>query len=209
MNYPILMADIENSGDLAPKTVLAEFKKLVKTFNSKHANKIKSPLTITLGDEFQGITNSIQNGLEIIFLIEEFIIKAKLNFRLRYVLYYGAIDTKINTEIAHAMLGSGLTSARKTLNLMKKENVRFSITIGTNEELNTILNKTFLLYQGLVDTWKEKDIATVSAFLNLDDYKKVAKQINTDISSAWRRKKSLRITEYATIKELLLFLAAN
>jgi hypothetical protein len=120
MNYPILMADIENSGDHAPKTVLAEFKKLVKIFNSKYANKIKSPLTITLGDEFQGITNSIQNGLELIFLIEEFIIKAKLNFRLRYVLYYGAIDTKINTQIAHAMLGPGLTSARKTLSIIKK-----------------------------------------------------------------------------------------
>jgi hypothetical protein len=60
-----------------------------------------------------------------------------------------------------------------------------------------------------VDNWKEKDIATVTVFLNLDDYKKVAKQINTDTSSAWRRKKSLRITEYATIKEVLLFLAPN
>lgn len=206
MYYAILMADIKDSGKKESRLVISNFKKLVSSINLLQKENILSPLTITLGDEFQGVTNSIESAVRIIFKIEELIIKKSFDIKLRYVLNYGVIDTKINKKIAYEMLGPGLTEARRHLTELKREESRFLIKVDKNAEIDYFTNKAFLIYQGIVDSWKPKDLQTVSEFLIHGDYKKVAYQIKTDISSAWRRKKSLRINDYLSIKEIILFL---
>ena len=69
-----------------------------------------------MGDEFQAIPKTMEIGIKIIFEIEESIVKQKFNFQLRYILNFGKIDTKINTQIAYEMPGAGRTVARNELN---------------------------------------------------------------------------------------------
>jgi hypothetical protein len=166
-----------------------------------------SPLTITLGDEFQGLTNTMENGIKTIFDVEEIIIDKQYDFKLRYVLAYGKIDTAINNKIAYEMLGEGLTKARKDLNSLKNKDPRFLIRLSKYEEKKEqFLNKAFLIYQNFVDSWKEKDLEIVKEFLLHEDYKIVAQNVNINQSNAWRRKKSLNIQEYKNIKEIILFI---
>jgi hypothetical protein len=206
MRVPILMADVIDSSKKDSKFLMKSLKSTIKAINESNHN-IVSPLTITLGDEFQGVVKTIDDGIKIIFQIEEYILQNQFDFKLKYVLNFGEIETKINTSIAYEMLGQGLTTARDRLGKLKKEEERFLILLGSDQkQLETLLNKSFILYQNLVDSWKAKDYLIVSEFIKKFDYKSVAKIVAIDESNAWRRRKSLKIKEYETIKEIIVML---
>jgi len=204
MEYPILMADIIKSRKGNSKEILLDFKKLVGFINLKWAKSIVSPLTITLGDEFQGVINSTQNAFQIIIAMEEEIIKNNYAIKLRYVLHVGEIETQINKSSAYEMLGEGLTTARKSLNELKKSKRRFLVSSNKNSESLDIINDLFKLLESFIDSWKSKEYVIVSAFLLNKSYKEIAENLNMNISSSWRRKKSLNMEEYAICKKLIL-----
>lgn len=207
MNFPILMADIINSGSKNSTLLMKEFKEIVSIINNANSKNLISPLTITLGDEFQGLANTMENAIKTIFDIEEKIVGKKYDLKLRYVLLYGKIDTEINNTVAYEMLGDGLTNARKELNSLKNKDSRFQVRLNINEiKKEQYLNKAFFIYQKFVDSWKEKDLKIVKEFLLNNDYKIVAQNVNIDQSNAWRRKKSLNIQEYNDIKQIILFI---
>jgi hypothetical protein len=207
MEYPILMADIINSRRKNSSSLMKQFKDVVSSINKVKNENLISPLTITLGDEFQGVTNTIENGIKTIFDIEEIIVDKQYDLKLRYVLLYGQIDTEINTSSAYEMLGEGLTNARRSINSLKKTDSRFLIRLNNNEtKKEHYLNKTLFIYQNLIDSWKEKDLKIIKEFLLHEDYKIVAQNVGIDPSNAWRRKKSLNIQEYKDIKEIILFI---
>jgi hypothetical protein len=52
-----------------------KFKETTEYINRKFSKKLVSPLTITLGDEFQGIAKSLKNSILIIISLEEHILK--------------------------------------------------------------------------------------------------------------------------------------
>jgi hypothetical protein len=206
MGYPILMADIIKSSRKEPEKVMQQFKELVLTINKIKCDNLISPLTITLGDEFQGITDTMENGIKTIFALEELIIAKKYDLKLRYVLLLGKIETQINTKIAHEMLGEGLTRARRNLNLIKNKDSRFNIYLNESDNMTeSYLNNAFFIYQKFIDSWKEKDFEIVKEFLQSENYKTVAQNVNINPSNAWRRKKSLNIKEYNEIKKIIIF----
>jgi hypothetical protein len=140
--------------------------------------------------------------VQLIFEAEELMIKHNYDFKLRYVLNYGEIDTPVNTEIAYGMLGSGLTDARETLSEIKKSDARFVFSIP-DEKQNELLNNSFIVYQNLIDDWKNKDYAIVKEFIENKTYKEVSEIVHMNISSAWRREKSLHIKPYFAIKDVI------
>lgn len=198
----ILMADVVHSGKKPAEKLMKNFKAVVESVNQSCKSGILSPITITLGDEFQGIVKDLKSGISAILRMEEEIVASGRKFQLRYVLYEGEIGTAINPERAHEMLGPGLTNARKTLENSKKARNRFRIAVG-NKELSERLSKLFFLLQHFIDNWYEKDIAVVNDFLKGMDYKAIAKKLNKDISTLWRKQKSLSIEEYFVCKTLI------
>lgn len=198
--YYILMADIVDSSEYSSGPLMDEFKRLVKKVNNEFESKIKSPLTITLGDEFQGILSDLSSAVEIIFRLEELIVERVSGFKLRYVLLFGEVETPIEAKHAHGMLGKGLTEARNRLAELKKTFNRFDV-VGLSVSVQ--LNKLLVLFQHFVDSWHEKDRQVVAAFLKYGDYKMVAKKLKKDPSSMWRRERSLAISEYLVCKELI------
>ncbi|GAB4234458.1 MAG: hypothetical protein Tsb0034_08080 [Ekhidna sp.] len=199
MKQFILMADVVNSHDKKGKSLMEHFQVLVKWTNTIYGESIKSPLTITLGDEFQGIVNGAREGLEVILGMEEYIIEEEFDFKLRYVLHEGIVETDINTENAYEMLGPGLTKARTLLGDMKKSPHRFLIKIKKGDAVNNMMKIT----QHFIDSWHPKDRSTVSGFLQGHDYKSLARLQGKNESSLWRRKKSLAIDEYLLCKNML------
>lgn len=204
----ILMADIVESRKLDGEIVMSQLKTHTKKINENFRKEILSPLTITLGDEFQGIVKSIHTAIRIILAFEELILKEKAGYKLRYVVNFGEIETPVNTESAHEMLGSGLTEARVKLTSLKKEPIRFLI-ITKNQYIDALLNTSLKLYQHFVDSWRERDYDLIYLFLELKDYKLVAKKCNKDVSLMWRRHNSLKIEEYLEIKKLILLISEN
>lgn len=204
-NHYVIMADVIHSSDHNSNQLMGSFKEIVHAVNSTYQSQILSPLTITLGDEFQGVISTLEVGIAIIFHLEEEIIHKGADFKLRYVLHYGEIETSINTTIAYEMLGGGLTNARKKLERLKSQNNE-RIVISIPSDLKIPLNKSFLIYTRLIDGWKYGDFPLISEFIKAIDYKVVAENLGKDRSLMWRRSKTLRIDDYFDIKYVIDYL---
>ncbi|ELR68815.1 hypothetical protein C900_05828 [Fulvivirga imtechensis AK7] len=199
------MADIIGSSQQQGKLLMTHFKSVVNGVNTALKDKIRSPLTITLGDEFQGVVKDLDAAVEVIFWIDELMLSADPAYKLRFVVNYGAIDTAINEEVAYEMLGEGLTRARHLLGAMKSEDTE--ILINGIDDKDDILNMAFKLYRSFYNDWLEKDRPVASTFLKIEDYKEVARIYKKDISTMWRREKSLKIDEFRTSRDLIRRLA--
>lgn len=197
------MCDIVGSRKLDQALTIEHFKKCTNFINKKYSNSLLSPLTITLGDEFQGIVQNLNDTIQILIDLEEFIIENNYNIKLRYVVNYGKIDTAINKKIAYEMLGEGLTNARLIINKMKTSSLRFNFKID-NLEKESIINNSFVIFQSIVDGWKiDKNYELITNFLKYKDYKIVAEKMNKERSLMWKREKSLNLNSYNSVKEIL------
>ena len=141
--------------------------------------------------------------MPIILGIEENIINKKLNFKLRYILNQGEIETPINNKIAYEMLGSGLTDARNKLNFTKNDKHRFIISIEDKLQ-NDILNEAFKIFENIIEKWNIKtDYEIVSNFLRYKDYKIVSDLMNKTRSLLWKREKTLNMESYYSAKNII------
>ncbi|HTH56465.1 MAG TPA: SatD family protein [Cyclobacteriaceae bacterium] len=196
------MADIVESSKMQADQLMTDFKKVVESTNEKHKKSILSPLTITLGDEFQGVITGTEAALQIIFNLEEELLKLTVPFKMRYVLVEGRIDTPLNKKNAHGMLGPGLTEARSILTSMKSGKNRFAVKLKDTRTSEKIMLALHVL-QGISDQWTPPQKKIAHSFLQLGDYKKVASKLKKDASAIWRRKNSLLIDEYNDLRTLI------
>jgi hypothetical protein len=202
----ILMADIIASGKADQHKLMRDFKEITVKTNGIFKPGLLSPLTITLGDEFQSVARDLGSALAIIFHLEESTIEANKDLKFRYVLVEGMIETPINPKIAYEMLGTGLTRARLILAQLKKTSPRFQIVLR-DKNLGNALQKSFLVGQEIIDSWNiKRDQKLVSKFLQLKDYKQVAMALKKDRSLMWKRAKSLRLEQYFALKEVVKYL---
>jgi SatD family (SatD) len=205
----ILMADIIDSSNFDQRQLMQDFTGVVNDININNKEKLLSPLTITLGDEFQGVITGLKEAIAIIFKIEETIINAGKTFKLRYIVVEGAIETPINKEIAYGMMGDGLTRGRKYIENLKKSEYRFYFNLKDNEK-QTALNNLFIALQSIIDDWNpERDYYLVSSFLIYKDYKLVASALNKERSLMWKRHKSLKVDTYDALKAVADFIGEN
>ncbi len=202
-NYIILMADIINSSGQEPRQLMIDFKFLVQTINEKYKEKLLSPLTITLGDEFQGVVDSAENAAKIIFDFEELILLNLLHLNIRFVCFEGIIETPINKNIAYEMLGEGLTLARKKLTVLKKDKSKFYFEFNDSKKSN-FLNQMFFIFESLLEEWQHKEKDVIAAFIRNHDYKTVAEFLGKNRSLIWKREKTLRMKDFFAIKNLIL-----
>lgn len=133
--YAISMGDLVRSTRHAdPKQLHLLFNQVVAQANQRFAESIASPLTITLGDEFQGLSTSLNRGFELNHFVRMSLLLNGVSTRL--VLGIGAIDTPVNPENAWNMMGAGLSKARDKLNAKKSINCyRFSFPDDAQLEL--------------------------------------------------------------------------
>ena len=203
MKHFILMGDIIGSSGKNHPGLINDFDKTVSFANHKHKRRILSPLTITLGDEFQGVVKDAASASDIILAMEEFIIENRLGFKLRYVLNEGEINTPVNKKKSYKMLGEGLTEARKKLESLKKSNDRFHFYLQDADKA-LIINRVFRIINIVVEKWNTaKDHDIICSFIQNKNYKKVAEELKKDRTLMWKREKSLNMESYFSAKEIL------
>ena len=202
MRYYIIMADIIHSSHIPGRELMDKFKQDVAAVNEKFSANIKSPLSITLGDEFQGVVDDLSAAMEIIFYLDQRLLKVEPGYCMRYVVNYGCIDTPISKQNAYGMLGEGLTHARSLLEELK-ETDREILMEGLAEPKQTMLNMALKLYRSFYNDWRKDDRAVAAYFLEVGDYKKVAAAFHRDPSTMWRREKSLKMDEFKTSRNLI------
>ncbi len=198
----ILMADIIKSRKADSKRLQNNFAEIVSAANRSFKGNILSPLTITLGDELQGVISDLRTSLDIIYYLEEVGLELKLKFKLRYVLHSGEIDTPINPERAHGMLGHGLAEARKILSHKYRGKPRFQMALP-DQQLTTRMNHLWKLLENLQEDWKPRDYPLIHAMIWNDNNREVGELFGKNASQIWKRRNTLRIEDYCLIKKLL------
>lgn len=202
----LLMGDIVGSSEYpgGAEALMRQFQKIVASVNSGLSDDLLSPLTITLGDEFQGIPASPAAAARCILLLEEIRIAREAHFRTRYVIHEGEVETPINPARAHGMLGPGLTEARELLEASKGQTRLARVTVSLRDDDRAdFLHDALRLALYFIDRWDEDDYPYVRRFLEGLDYKEVADALQRDPSTAWRRERSLDMLEYRTARRIV------
>jgi hypothetical protein len=203
MDHFILMSAVRHLGSSNGDGIERELQNVIGVINKIHKKNFITTIDLLPPNEFQGIANSLQSTLEMIFDIEECIIENNLDFKLKHVIYHDTIKMVQSKYTTFERLGFSLIEARERLQSIKKTDSRFLIATS-DEKTSLYLNNLFLIYEDYLDSWKKGDFEYVKAFFNNMTYKEVAASFNINVSSGWRREKSLKMKQYYTIKEMIL-----
>jgi hypothetical protein len=133
--HAVLMGDIVGSERAASfKAVHRAFNKAVAKANAINAEHIASPLTITLGDEFQGLLTGFVHAWDAAVELRLELLMAGIP--CRFVVGAAKLETPVNTKEAWNMMGTGLSAARDKLNDKRTTSAyRFSFPDASLEEL--------------------------------------------------------------------------
>jgi hypothetical protein len=171
--YAVVMGDIVGSEAVPSRTELhQQFNSVTKAANQQFANSLASPLTITLGDEFQGLTHS---------LAQAFLIATTMRLRLmlenvkcRFVVGIVDLETKLNQKVAWNMMGPGLATAREKLNEKRSRNA-YRFSLGEKDMVLARLFETIgYSMSAAEEDWSPHQLSVVVASI---DEKKSAKEI--------------------------------
>lgn len=116
--YAVLMGDLVGSEAAeAPDLLHAGFNAAINRENAKWRKQIAAPLTITLGDEFQGLLPSLKATLPVLRDLRLDLLDSGIDCRFAV----GTVDLKtpLNTKNAWNMMGRGLAQTREKLNERK------------------------------------------------------------------------------------------
>ena len=117
---------------------LERVSKTLGAIEQKYKESFVSPLTITIGDEFQAVLADAD-------LLFDIITEINMNMTgiaFRYGMGIGSIETAINKTQAIGMDGPAFHFAREALNLAKEEDTHFSLRCAEDraeERINILL----------------------------------------------------------------------
>lgn len=204
----VLMGDVVASSRQDAQRVAAELSRLVGEANLRFRDDLRSPLTVTLGDEFQGVARSATAMQAIVLEIERQRFVTQAGIQLRYSQAFGEIGTAINPYVAYGMIGPALKAARERLT--RKGRRRKSVYVDIGEPaLNNLLENLYLLLSSLSRNWKLKDYPLIADMLGCENDAVVASNHDMLRSEVWKRRKNLRIAEYAAIRESIMIVARH
>jgi hypothetical protein len=125
-NAAVVMGDVVSSRSLEPAMLHDLFNAAVARANLLVPAQLLSPLTITLGDEFQGLARTLATAAELARAIRLDLLARGVDCRL--VIGTARLETPLNVAQAWNMMGEGLAEARGVLNARRDLSLyRFSL----------------------------------------------------------------------------------
>ena len=119
--HAAVMGDLVSSGSAESAARLhAAFNAAVDEVNAARRGQLVSPLTITLGDEFQGLCACLSDGLAIVRALRLRLLDQDVE--CRFALGVVRIETPVNAERAWNMMGEGLSATRGRLSEKRHPN---------------------------------------------------------------------------------------
>lgn len=178
--HAVLMGDLIGS-EAAPsiKELHHQFNHAVDQTNQLAADRLVSPLTITLGDEFQGVCHSLSDGLWIMRRVRYALLAQ--NVFCRFVLGVVRLETEVPSNKAWNMMGPGLSAARDRLADKKDPNV-YRFQLPEHELLQSLLGAVGYAATAIELDWSSRQQQIVLA--SAED--KPAAQLSRDLGLATR-----------------------
>ena len=157
------MGDLVRS-EAAPSTprLHALFNEAVRAVNRRRRSALASPLTITLGDEFQGLAKTLEAGLSVIRTVRTRL--REEDMQSRFVLGLIALEPPLNPKKAWNMMGPGLSDAREKLADKRHPSV-YRFSLPRDPVLETLLDAVGYAVSEVEAGWTERQREIVAASL--------------------------------------------
>ncbi len=173
--YTVIIGDISGSKRLNGmdryQTQLFVKSAIVQS-NEQFRSYLEAPMTITKGDEFQGLIDSPQHAYEIIQSLQRMVFP----IRIRYGLGIGTIF-RMGGVLPIEMDGPAFHRANQALNSAKKHKSDIWI-ISENSLIDQLLNTIFSLITAIKSRWNERHFKLYWSYQELGTYREVAEMEN-------------------------------
>jgi len=169
--YIVITGDLKESRKISKRKKIQEKLKIVlDKINNKYRKNIKVKFSITLGDEFQGLIDSLALSYIIIKDIKRLLFPLKISFGVGV----GKISTKFSKRTSE-MDGEAFFRSRKALGHAKnlKQNIYY---ITGDKNRDEFINTIIMLIEAIRRDWKEIHWRRVWRYEELGTFEKVAKQ---------------------------------
>lgn len=195
--HAVLMGDLVGSTAAASRQALHDtFNAAVDAANRSYASDIVSPLTITLGDEFQGLLASLEAAFAVNRTLRMKLLLERVE--ARFVVGTARIDTEINREKAWNMMGQGLAEAREKLGDKKDSNC-YRFSFPENRTLELLLDGVGRSLTQIETGWTETQLTYVAQVMSDSQESKsdIAKSLGVSDNSLYKVLRSAELRFYS------------
>lgn len=182
--HAVLMGDLVGSEHYgAPELLHRRFNAAIERQNRAHAAALASPLTITLGDEFQGLATSLVTAAQMAREIRLDLMSHAID--CRFAIGVVRLKTPLNESRAWNMMGSGLASTRERLN-EKRANTLYRFDIPGHQAMETMLEASAAALTTLERSWTETQGQDIQALLQGASPAEVARRRNVSVQNIYK-----------------------
>lgn len=181
----VLMGDIVGSEDAqATRALHAAFNAAIDDQNDRHmGTALVSPLTITLGDEFQGLATGLRAAFGIATDVRRTLLSDGID--CRFVIGEVRVETPINPDRAWNMLGPGFGRARDKLN-EKKRDTFYRFSLDGAAEVEVMLDALGAGLSLIEREWTDQQREDIAALLRGDSAKEIAQRRDVSVHSVYK-----------------------
>lgn len=206
--YAVVMGDLVHSErSPTPEKLHERFNNAVAAENLAQSNAVASPMTITLGDEFQGLTRSLVKAGEIARNIRLKLMADKIE--CRFAIGLVELTTELNSDKAWNMMGPGLSKARTLLN-EKRANSLYRFSIPLDPVMEIMLEALGAGLTRIEQGWTDQQCADITALLSGMTAAELAKQRNVSVHTIYKVRSSgdfdIYLMQWQAINEALKLL---
>lgn len=195
MKHLVLIGDIVASRHASDRAELQRrLKSVLHATNRRRQALLTSPLTVTLGDEFQ----AVYRRAESVFADAFSILHALAPVRVRFALAVGEIATPLNRTQALGMDGPAFHEARELLTRLKTSG-RFFALAGPRPETTRLANPVLAVLSGQVEGWRETRLRLLAELLDGASSSALAKTAKITPRAVNKNIRAADLDEWATI----------
>lgn len=188
------MGDLVHSESSLPQELLHKhFNEAVATQNKAYEKYLTSPLTITLGDEFQAIVTTSEKAFEIARELRFQLLEQSID--CRFVIGLVEIRTPINAQNAWNMMGPGLGRARDKLN-KKKAEIFYQFSFKEHPTMEQLLDGLATGLSVIEKQWTDKQRADILALLGGKSATEVARLRKVTVHNIYKIKSAGNFEPY-------------
>lgn len=187
-------------GDLVQSERADDVAELHRTFNDavahqneRYADALASPLTITLGDEFQGLLTSLSAGAQLLRDMRLDLLQRDID--CRFVLGLVRIETPVNPAQAWNMMGPGLSRSRHKLD-GKSAISRYGFSLPHEPLMEIALDGLGVGLTVIEKGWTQRQLADIAALLNGQAPAALAEQRQVSVHSIYKVRTSGHFDAY-------------
>lgn len=190
----VVMGDlVKSESSLAPELLYDRFNRQVDAINIGHAKYLTSPLTITLGDEFQGLVATLAHAASIVRKLRLALLTD--NIDCRFVIGLADIKTPINHDRAWNMMGPGLSRARTKLN-EKSSSTHYRFSLPETPMIETLLDAIGAGLTAIEQGWTDRQRDDIAAALDQISAKDLAKRRSVTVHNIYKIRSSGKFDAY-------------